>query len=61
MLHQQAVDEDVPATDAAEKNEVGAVIEKGNEFPGDAIILCEREPQGVMVNNRKPSELNPEN
>jgi hypothetical protein len=29
MLHQQAVDKDVPAADTAEEDNVGAVVEEG--------------------------------
>ena len=31
MFHQQAVDEDVSATDAAQEDEVNAVVEEGDE------------------------------
>lgn len=30
-FHQQAVDEDIPATDAAQEDQVNAVVEEGDE------------------------------
>ena len=35
MLHQHTVDEDVTATDTAQEDAVGAVVEEGDEVPGD--------------------------
>jgi hypothetical protein len=32
VFHQQAVDEDISATDAAQEDQVNAVVEEGDEF-----------------------------
>ena len=48
MFHQQAVDEDVPATDAAQEDEVGAIVEEGDEFPREEIVIEKDEMENMV-------------
>ena len=48
MFHQQAVDEDISATDAAQEDQVNAVVEEGDESPREEVIAGEDEAEGVV-------------
>jgi hypothetical protein len=55
MFHQQAVDEDVSTSHAAEEDQVNAVVEKGDKFPGEKIVDFYHETQNVVLNKRQTS------
>ena len=61
VFHQQAVDEDISATDAAQEDQVNAVVEEGDESPREEVVAGEEEAQGVVSNNGKTSKPQPEN
>ena len=38
VFHQQAVDEDISATDTAQEDQVNAVVEEGDESPREEVV-----------------------
>ena len=55
VFHQQAVDEDISATDAAQEDQVNAVVEEGDESPREEVVAGEDEAEGVVLHNWKPT------
>jgi hypothetical protein len=55
VFHQQAVDEDISATDTAQEDQVNAVVEEGDESPREEVVAGEEEAEGVVLDNRKSS------
>src|SRR6266542_3010757 len=51
VLHQQPVDEDIPAANFAEENALGAVIEEGDEAEGERAVAGELPAQAVVLQN----------
>jgi hypothetical protein len=51
VFHQQAVDEDISATDAAQEDQVNAVVEEGDESPREEVVMGEDEAEGVVLDN----------
>ena len=49
VFHQQAVDEDISATDAAQEDQVNAVVEEGDESPRKEVVAGEDEAEGVVL------------
>ena len=49
MFHQQAVDEDIFATDAAQEDQVNAVVEKGDESPRKKVFPGHDKTQAVVL------------
>ena len=56
MFHQQAVDEDISATDAAQEDQVNAVVEEGDESPREEVIAGEEEAEGVVFDKIIPTK-----
>jgi hypothetical protein len=59
VFHQQAVDEDISATDAAQEDQVNAVVEEGNESPRDEVVSGEDKAEKVMLDNGKSAKFKP--
>ena len=53
MFHQQAVDEDISATDAAQEDQVNAVVEEGNESPREEVVAGKDETKSVVLDESK--------
>ena len=53
VFHQQAVDEDISATDAAQEDQVNAVVEEGDESPREEVVAGEDEAEGVVLDESK--------
>ena len=51
VFHQQAVDEDISATDAAQEDQVNAVVEEGDELPREEVVAGKDEAEGVVLEN----------
>ena len=61
MFHQQAVDEDVSATNAAQEDQVNAVVEEGDESPREEVVPGEDEAEDVMLDWEQATKIQPEN
>ena len=57
MLHQQAVDEDISATDAAQEDQVNAVVEEGDESPWEEVVAGKDVAEGIVLNERVAPEI----
>ena len=57
MFHQQAVDEDISATDAAQEDQVNAVVEEGDESPREEVVAGKDEAEDVMLENSISIEI----
>ena len=55
MFHQQAVDEDISATDAAQEDQVNAVVEEGDESPREKVVAGENDAEDVMLDDGEAS------
>jgi hypothetical protein len=44
VFHQQAVDEDISATDAAQEDQVNAVVEEVDESPREEVVTSHVKP-----------------
>ena len=42
------MDEDISATDAAQEDQVNAVVEEGDESPREEVVASEDEAEGVV-------------
>ena len=49
MLHQQTVDKDVTATDAAQEDQVNTVIEERDEFPWKEVVAGKDLAESVVL------------
>lgn len=55
VLHQDAVDEDVAAADAAEEETLGRIVEERDIQQGSEIVGAKCEPEGPMIDKKRPS------
>ena len=60
MLHQQTMDEDISATDAAQEDQVNAVVEEGDESPREDFALGEDKTQNIMLDKSTTAITQPE-
>ncbi len=55
VFHQQAVDEDISATDAAQEDQVNAVVEERDESPREEVVAGEDKAESVVLDIKIPA------